>query len=118
MHVDLMDVLSGFGASYRVGLGRMCELLGVPSKEFLTEPIYDHILRGEDTIVEEYCKLDCLDTLLVFLAWTVHTGQLPPDRLRTFVEVIRDHLAGEEFEGWIEIAEGLEGWPRQEGLKA
>ncbi len=35
MHVDLMDVLAGHGASRWVGLGQMCELLGVPGKEFI-----------------------------------------------------------------------------------
>ena len=27
MHVDLMDVMSGYGASRFVGLGKMCDLL-------------------------------------------------------------------------------------------
>ena len=105
-----MDVLSGYGASHRVGLGRMCELLGIPSKAFLTEPIYDHILRGEDSIVEEYCKLDYLDTLLVFLTWLAHTGQLSPERLRAQVEVIRASLEEEDADGWAEIVEGLREW--------
>ena len=64
MHVDLMDVLSGYGASRFVGLGKMCDLLQIPSKSFLTKPIYEHILDGEQELVGEYCKLDCLDTLL------------------------------------------------------
>ncbi len=33
MHVDLMDMLSGYGASRWVGLGKMCDLLQIPSKE-------------------------------------------------------------------------------------
>ena len=111
MHVDLMDVLSGYGASARAGLGRICELLGIPGKAFLTEPIYDHILRGEQDIVEEYCKLDCLDTLLVFLRWLTHTGQLSPDRLRADVEMIRRSLDEEDAEGWAEIVQGLREWP-------
>ena len=76
MHVDLMDVLSGYGASRFVGLGKMCDLLQIPSKSFLTKPIYEHILDGEQELVGEYCKLDCLDTLLVFLVWLVHRGDL------------------------------------------
>ena len=112
MHVDLMDVLSGFGASPRVGLGRMCELLGIPTKAFLSGSIYDHILGGEESIVEEYCKLDCLDTLLVFLNWLVHTGQLSAERFRGHVDGIRESVGQEPAEGWAEIGEGLLGWPK------
>ena len=76
MHIDLMDVLSGYRASPFEGLGRVSEMLQVPTKKFLTGELYDHILQGEEETVFEYCKLDCLDTFLVFLAWAVHTGQL------------------------------------------
>ena len=65
MHVDLMDVLSGYGASYRVGLGTLSRLIGLPEKEIIQDPIYEHILRGEEGLVAKYCKLDCLDTLLL-----------------------------------------------------
>jgi hypothetical protein len=54
MHVDLMDVLSGYGASRFVGLGKMCDLLQIPSKSFLTKPIYEHILDGEQELVEDF----------------------------------------------------------------
>ena len=47
MHVDLMDVLSGSGASRWVGLGKICDLLQIPSKSFLTRPIYELFLDGE-----------------------------------------------------------------------
>ena len=109
--VDLMDLLSGHGASRFVGLARMCELLGIPGKELVTDALYDHILRGEERIVEEYFKLDCLDTLLAFLAWTIHTGELEPATLQSYVSVIRESLAHEEHESWKEISAELEGWP-------
>ncbi len=112
MHVDLMDVLSGYGASRWVGLGKMCDLLQIPSKSFLTKPIYEDILDGELELVGEYCKLDCLDTLLVFLVWPVHRGDLEEVLLREIAGVIQEGLRAEEFEGWAEIAEGMEGWPR------
>ena len=114
MHVDLMDVLSGFGASRWVGLGMMSELLGLPSKSFLEGEVYEHVLGGEEEVVREYCKLDCLATLLVFLAWAVHRGELGPERLREHVEGIREQLAGEAFEGWRTVAERLADWPAWE----
>lgn len=111
MHVDLMDVLSGYGASKWVGLGLMSPLLGLPGKSFLTDPIYDHVLRGDEAVVREYCKMDCLETLLVYLVYAVHRGQLGPERLREYVVSIRQTLAEETFEGWHEVAAQLEGWP-------
>ena len=111
MHVDLMDVLAGYGASRWVGLGQMCELLGVPSKEFIEGEVYECILRGEQELVREYCKLDVVSTMLVFLSWLVQRGDLQATRVRHLVEGIRETLARESFEGWEEIAEGLRGWP-------
>ncbi|MFW5899396.1 MAG: 3'-5' exonuclease, partial [Jiangellaceae bacterium] len=78
MHVDLMDVLSGYGASPRVGLGTLAKTFGLPDKSFLTKPLYDHILAGDEEVVREYCKLDCVLTLLLYLVWAVHCGQLEP----------------------------------------
>ncbi len=111
MHVDLMDVLAGYGASRWVGLGQMCELLGVPSKEFIEGEVYECILRGEEELVREYCKLDVVSTMLVFLKWCVQRGDLDGARLKELVEVIRKALAEEPFSGWREITDGLEGWP-------
>ncbi|MFW5925097.1 MAG: 3'-5' exonuclease [Myxococcota bacterium] len=111
MHVDLMDVLSGYGASPRVGLGTLAPLLGLPDKSFLTKPIYDHVLAGEEQPVREYCKLDCLETLLLYLVWSVHCGHLEPAKLRAHVDAIRSVLEAEPFGGWKGIAESLRGWP-------
>ncbi len=52
-----------------------------------------------------------LDTLLVFLVWLVHRGDLEGLQLRKIVAVIREGLRAEKFESWAEIAKGLEGWP-------
>ncbi len=111
MHVDLMDVLAGYGASRWVGLGQMCDLLGVPSKEFIEGEVYENILRGDEELVREYCKLDVVSTILVFLSWLVQRGDLEAASLSDSVEGIRQVLAQEEFEGWRAIAEGLRGWP-------
>ncbi len=76
LHVDVMDVLSGYGASMRAGLGATSELLGLPGKSFLEGEVYEHWLGGEHERVVEYCKLDTLETLLAFLAYAHHTGEL------------------------------------------
>ncbi|MFI5309202.1 MAG: 3'-5' exonuclease, partial [Polyangiales bacterium] len=47
MHLDLMDVLSGHGASSRVGLGNWGRTIGLPGKSFLERKVYEHVLDGE-----------------------------------------------------------------------
>ncbi len=114
MHVDLMDMLSGYGASRFVGLGQMSELLGLPGKGFIEGEVYEHLLRGEEDLIREYCKLDVVLTMLVFLSWCVHRGAAGEEQVRQFVRAIRESLTREEFEGWAQVADGLDGWPSRE----
>ncbi len=98
-HVDVMDVFTNYGASYRVGLGTTSDLLGLPSKNFLTKPIYDHILDGDEAIVREYCKLDVVDTLLVYLAYLHQQGHLEEERLRKYVNAVQERLRADPHAG-------------------
>jgi hypothetical protein len=68
-------------------------------------------LRGEQELVREYCKLDVVSTLLVFLRWLVQRGDLEAERLAELAGGIREALAKESFAGWREIVDGLERWP-------
>ena len=111
LHVDLMDALSGYGASRRVGLGTLSELVGLPGKSFIEGEVWEHVFSGEAEIVREYCKVDVLLTLLLYLDWEVHRGSLEAQRLRQYVEGIRESLRQEPFAGWREIVAELEGWP-------
>ena len=111
LHVDVMDVLCGYGASSRVGLGPMAQMLGLPGKAFLDRPIYEHVLAGEGGRVHEYCKLDTVETLLVFLAWAHHTGRLALADLRRHVRTVRGALEGAAYAGWRDVARALDQWP-------
>lgn len=111
LHTDVMDSLSGYGASMRIGLDTMGKVLGLPGKAFLDRAIYDHVLDGEGPRVVEYCKLDTVETLLVFLVWAFHTGQLSERDLRRVVAGVRAAMGQLEFAGWRDIESGLERWP-------
>lgn len=111
LHLDLMDVLSGFGGSMRIGLGTIGRVLGLPGKSFLDRPIYTHILEGDGARVVEYCKNDTLETLLVFLSWGHHCGWLSRDQLESFVGSARAAVGKEPFEGWRAIELALRDWP-------
>jgi len=111
LHVDVMDVLAGYGASSRVGLGMLGNVLGLPGKRFLERPIYDHVLDGEGGRVTEYCKLDTVQTLLIFLVWSFHCGRLSRDDFRRYVDGVRAAVAALPYPAWREIEAALDGWP-------
>ncbi|MBI3206687.1 MAG: 3'-5' exonuclease [Myxococcales bacterium] len=111
LHTDVMDVLSGYGASMRIGLGTLGKVLGLPGKAFLDRAIYDHVLDGEGPRVTEYCKLDTVETLLIFLVWAFHAGQLSQRDLCRYVDAVCEAIGTLPYPGWRAIEVGLEGWP-------
>ena len=112
LHVDLMDVLCGYGASTRIGLGNWCRTLGLPGKSFLDRSVYEHVLAGELPRVLEYCKLDTVETMLAFLAFAHHRGDLAEVDLRRYVEATCKAIAELPYEGWRDVETSLAGWPR------
>jgi predicted PolB exonuclease-like 3'-5' exonuclease len=112
MHVDVMDVLCGYGASARVGLDTLARVLELPGKGFLERPIYEHMYNGEHERVVEYCKLDTLQTMLVFLAWSMHCGRITDAQLREISAGLRAAISQFEFAGWRDIEVALLDWPR------
>jgi len=111
LHVDVMDVLSGYGASMRVGLGTLSQVLGLPGKAFLSRPIYEHVLAGEGELVTEYCKLDTVETLLVLMVWAHHTGRVSLESFRRYVAATRAAISRLPYTGWRDVEAALEGWP-------
>jgi predicted PolB exonuclease-like 3'-5' exonuclease len=111
LHVDVMDVLSGYGASPRAGLGATCHALGLPSKQFLDGEVYEHLFAGELPRIIEYCKLDTLETLLVHLSLCVHSGSLDLPRFRACLDGIRASVAAQTWPGWADVGATLRTWP-------
>jgi predicted PolB exonuclease-like 3'-5' exonuclease len=112
LHVDLMDVLGGYGASQRIRLGALGKVMGLPSKTFLDKEVYEHVLGGEHQRVTEYCKVDTLETMLLFLLYALHAGHLTEERMRELVASLRELIAGFDYPSWCDVADALEGWPR------
>jgi len=107
MHLDLMDVLSGYGASARVGLAMLGDLLAFPNKAFLEHDVYEHLLRGEDELIRTYCKLDVVTTLLAFLRWCLHRGDLGHADEERLVGLVAAELERESHPGWRDVAAAL-----------
>jgi hypothetical protein len=111
MHVDVMDTIAGYGASRWVGLGMWGPTLGLAGKGFIDGEVYEHMLAGELALVHEYCKLDTLMTMLAFLAWAHHTGDVTTRDLLRHVDAIRTSVGQLHHEGWRPVERGLEHWP-------
>ena len=60
----------------------------------------------------EYCKVDTLETMLLFLLYALHAGHLEEPKLREIVASLRTLIAGFSYPSWGEVATALDGWPR------
>jgi predicted PolB exonuclease-like 3'-5' exonuclease len=97
-HLDLMDLLAGYGATPRVALDEMAALVGVPGKVGMTgADVWPLFLQGERDRIRAYCTADVLTTTLIFGAYAYHRGWWDAahrERLvasaRAFLEAHRD----------------------------
>jgi hypothetical protein len=100
-HIDLMDILSGYGASARVSLNEAAALLGVPGKLDLdggeVKELYE---SGAIARIRDYCSHDVLTTALVFMHYAFHRGWLEESRLKTFIDSAWHWLNEDEAGTW------------------
>jgi 3'-5' exonuclease len=78
-HIDLMDVLSGYGASGRASLDLVAQLLGLPGKLGMSGAnVWSAYQRGELAAIRDYCETDVLNTYLIYLRFQLIRGVLDP----------------------------------------
>ena len=93
-HLDLMDLISNFGAS-RVtgGLNLLANLIGKPGKTgadgSMVQGMYD---EGKVEEINDYCRSDVLDTYFVFLRSRVLLGLLTLEQEHEHVEAVKQML--------------------------
>jgi predicted PolB exonuclease-like 3'-5' exonuclease len=76
-HVDLMDVLSGYGASGRASLEHTAQLLRLPGKLGMSgADVWPTYLRGDLASIRNYCETDALNTYLIYLRFQLLRGEL------------------------------------------
>ena len=94
-HLDLLDLLSNFGAS-RIsgGLNLLANLIGKPGKSGVdgsqVQGMYE---AGEVVAINDYCRCDVLDTYFVFLRTRVLLGKLTTED---------EHRLVAEAKSWLE----------------
>ncbi|HEY0981165.1 3'-5' exonuclease [Schlesneria sp. T3-172] len=94
-HLDLLDLLSNFGA-FRIsgGLNLLANMIGKPGKSGVdgsqVQGMYE---AGEVAAINDYCRCDVLDTYFVFLRTRVLLGKLT---------VEDEHRLVAEAKAWLE----------------
>ena len=111
LHIDLMDLLSNYGASSRVRLDDWSRILGLPGKT-VTEgsAVHRHFAAAEHELIRTYCELDALNTLLLYLAWKAHEGVLDEAVLRGYVGQISRDLQSDDRPAVADFGDQLRGW--------
>ncbi len=101
-HLDLMDLLSGYGASARVSLDEMGALLGVPGKLSVDgSQVMDLYENGQQERIRQYCSHDVLTTTLVFSYYAYHRGWLDGDTRQNLLSSARRFVFDSDDPGWL-----------------
>jgi predicted PolB exonuclease-like 3'-5' exonuclease len=107
-HIDLMDVLSGYGASGRSSLETIAQLIGLPGKLGVGGAhVWTAYQRGELAAIRDYCETDVLNTYLIYLRFQLTRGELDPVGYQKEIEVVEAKLAES---GRPHLTEYLELW--------
>jgi predicted PolB exonuclease-like 3'-5' exonuclease len=92
-HIDLMDVLSGYGSSARASLEQVAQLLGLPGKLGMSgDKVWSSYRRGELAAIRNYCETDALNTYLIYLRFQLMRGELDAARYQGEIEQIEHKL--------------------------
>jgi predicted PolB exonuclease-like 3'-5' exonuclease len=96
-HIDLMDVLSGYGASGRASLELAAQLVGLPGKLGIGGAhVWSAYRRGELAAIRDYCETDVLNTYLIYLRFQLVRGELDPVSYQNELAVVETKLAESE----------------------
>lgn len=110
-HIDLMDLISNFGATRVVGgLNVLANIVGKPGKTGVdgsqVQGMFDD---GKTQEINDYCRCDVLDTYFVFLRSRVLLGKIPLDEEQAIVSETKAWLV-EEADSNAAFAHYLEHW--------
>lgn len=94
-HLDLCDLISGFGASTRPSLAELAALWGMRAKaDGIDGSQVEGLVRdGRIEEVAAYCETDVLTTYLLFLRFSLVTGELNPPAYQESLAKCREFVA-------------------------
>lgn len=92
-HLDLMDVLGGYGAVRGLKLDTLAQMSGLPGKfDVHGDEVYKLYFDGEIRKIKEYCESDVLNTYWLWLKYEVLKGSLLKENYILFLEQMAKNL--------------------------
>lgn len=87
-HIDLADVLSGYGAAPRMRLDDVALLCGLAPKPMHGAEVFEAWLAGELERIRGYVESDAVTALRLALRWELSRGRLTPGELERLEKAI------------------------------
>jgi len=98
-HVDLLEVLSDYGASARCSMHEVATAFGIPGKlETAGDDVRGMFEAGQIEAIRNYCETDVCTTLLLFLRRQLFTGALSAGAYARSILGLRHYLESESAE--------------------
>lgn len=99
-HIDLMDLLSFYGASTRLKLDEMARVLGLPGKLGIDgSQVFSFYQEHRIAEIRTYCETDVLTTALIWARYAEHRGWWDATQFTTFEQSVAAWLDA-HTEGW------------------
>jgi len=113
-HLDLLEVLSNYGASARCSLDEVAAVFGTPGKlETAGDNVRAMFENGEIEAIRNYCETDVCSTLLLFLRYQLFSGALTESAYARAILGVRNYLEA-EADTRPHLGEYLQAWQTQE----
>ncbi|MBL1353389.1 MAG: 3'-5' exonuclease [Zetaproteobacteria bacterium] len=109
-HLDLLEVLSDYGASARCSMDEVAAVFEIPGKlEVAGSDVRGLFESGDISAIRHYCEMDVCSTLLIFLRWQLFQGILNDVAYAQLLQSLRNYLdaEGEEKPHFMRF---LEAW--------
>ena len=92
-HTDLMDVLAGYQNRCAAPLEDIATLLGFPGKMGMDgSQIWSSYLKGDSSVIRDYCETDVLNTYLIYLQFEQMRGHLSKADLTDAKTELKEYL--------------------------
>jgi len=98
-HVDLLEVLSDYGASVRCSMDEITAALGIPAKLERIDGDTRTLFESKSvSSIRNYGETDVCSLLLIFLRWQLFQGTLNQAAYAHLLESMRNYLRAESDE--------------------